>query len=585
MPIEGESLPRGIKESSIERKIILPGTSNGRPMELSWTGSPSVKPERFLYLPDGGKVTFPEISKRVVSEPFRDEVIKRYKTLARPKELINAPGKESGAQLAHGLLIDDLFSQENIPLLETMHKKAWEGNDQSMLAASSAAFIQLDKALGNLDEVQGGKSENLYSQLLQVKTKAHDKDPRYVGQLRNFETGMIDAGLRTAVCLNDFASRIDSVMKITLPDGKEPTFGETVKHALQEYKEAVGGADLGEEFKKQLEQANALVVSVDINSVLNSRESYPTVELTAKAKTRMDNMISKFKKQFPEKEILMVLNTGRSVTYAQGVLEELFSNKQARSLVLAESGGVVMKMKDNHPNKQVAVENPEEWENQLGGLWDFLRSKIKTQEVTTSSKTSVLSLRLADKEGYLLQTKEDGATVTEKWIEQNVKDYLENVGKNGEADPKVLETIKNMQENLVPLWNPTAGYVDISHKGLNKYSTLNKELKKMYGEDVKTCIIHIGDSSTDKMPTEKMDPGEVNEGADKVFLAGVYNSNKGFREAVEARGPRGIMVAGSSILGFDAIIHGVNNAIDAVGEAKGTNEQDRYKERLNSIIL
>lgn len=524
---------------------------------------------------------FPESSKRIVSESFRDEVIERYKILARPEELSNARDKESGAQLAYSLLIDDLFLQENIPLLEAMHKTAWLKDDKSMLGATSAAFIQLDRAFGNLDDASREKSENLYSQLLQIKTKAHDKDPRYLEQLRNFDAGMIDAGLRTAVCLNDFVSRIDPGMKITLPDGKEAVFGETAAHALREYKEAVGGADLGEEFKKQLEQASALVVSIDINSVLNSMESYPTVELTAKAKIRMDNMVSKFKKQFPEKEILFVLNTGRSVIYAQGVLEQLLEAPEARRLALAESGGVVIKMKGNRPEKQVAVENSEEWGKQLEGLWDFLRSKIKTPEVTRSSKVSVLSLRLANKDGYLLQAKEDGATITEKWIEQNVKDYLENAGKNAGEDSKALETINNMQENLVPLWNPTAGFVDIGHRGLNKYSTLNKEVKKelkeRYGENAKTCIIHIGDSSTDKMPTEKMGPGEVNEGADKVFLAGVHNSNEGFRKAVEVRGNRGIMVAGPSILGFDAIIHGVNNAIGAAGDAKDINKQDKAK--------
>jgi hypothetical protein len=192
----------------------------------------------------------------------------------------------------------------------------------------------------------------------------------------------------------------------------------------------------------------------------------------------------------------------------------------------------------------------------------------------------MLSLKLKEKEKYLLEA--DRVMVTENWVASEVREFLKVAEKEAQGNEKALKTIRSMQDNLESKWNEVAGYTDIGHKGLNKYSTLNNELKKIYGENVKTCIIHIGDSSTDKMPTEEMGPGEVNEGADKVFLAGVNNSNESFRKAVEARGPRGIMVARPSILGFDAIIHGVSNAIDAVGEAKAIDKhgKDNDSERL-----
>jgi len=103
---------------------------------------------------------------------------------------------------------------------------------------------------------------------------------------------------------------------------------------------------------------------------------------------------------------------------------------------------------------------------------------------------------------------------------------------------------------LVANYNPTAGYIDIGHKDVNKFSTLMGyvcDTRNVKPEEV--LYLQIGDSTTDILPDNKTGEGEPNEGADKAFLVAVNNCNEKMRSAVEARDQFGMITRNQSILG------------------------------------
>jgi len=127
--------------------------------------------------------------------------------------------------------------------------------------------------------------------------------------------------------------------------------------------------------------------------------------------------------------------------------------------------------------------------------------------------------------------------------------------------------IKTMINKLAVVFNPTAGYVDIFHRDLNKYSTVKRQLEKEGISPSETVMVHIGDSTTDIMPTSQTDPGEINEGAQEVFLVAVQNSSASFKAAIRERigfqqGKRGFLVAGREVLGVKSVVLGITKVVE-----------------------
>ncbi|MDA1317420.1 MAG: hypothetical protein O3B87_05380 [bacterium] len=125
-------------------------------------------------------------------------------------------------------------------------------------------------------------------------------------------------------------------------------------------------------------------------------------------------------------------------------------------------------------------------------------------------------------------------------------------------------TLKVMYEEdkLEVNYNPTAGYIDIGHSDLNKFSTLIKYISDKYGVGRnEVCYVHIGDSSTDIIPIKNTGEGEPNEGADEAHLIGVANSNAKLADAIRKRGSHGMMTSRPSTLGARDFFKGLTRAI------------------------
>lgn len=125
-----------------------------------------------------------------------------------------------------------------------------------------------------------------------------------------------------------------------------------------------------------------------------------------------------------------------------------------------------------------------------------------------------------------------------------------------------IKILNYMMAKLVVQFNGTAGYADIIHRDINKYSGVKLVLEKLGIAPNEFVMIHIGDSTSDNLPRNNTGVGDINEGADDVYLVGVNNSSEGFRKSIQKRLPdRGILVPRKSILGLIDMIKGLKRAI------------------------
>lgn len=126
---------------------------------------------------------------------------------------------------------------------------------------------------------------------------------------------------------------------------------------------------------------------------------------------------------------------------------------------------------------------------------------------------------------------------------------------------EALKILDEMDKKLDANLNTTAGYVDISHRDFNKYSSLVRQMKVEGFQPAEMVVVHIGDSKTDEVKNELTGPGEVNEGAKEVFLLGVENSSSDFKNIIRSRldgvqHRRGAITARQDVLGVsDIVLH------------------------------
>lgn len=401
-------------------------------------------------------------------------------------------------------------------------------------------------------------------------------------------------------------------------------FSDLAEKAEKHFLELQEGVSFPEEMLGKISGSKALVLSIDWNSVWNIYESYANSHIIALTAEIIKKLSNDFRKRFPDKEIFFVMNTGRPAHYAWGVIEALTVVKELRLIGLAESGGVILKSGMTKGETEVAVDKPKIWEAQLQALKAYLLNKIKDHAlVHIEPKQSMLSIRLAEKDspqGPWLHATHDGTQIDPDWISRETKNFLlekvneltaENMrftteissdeqvstrvtqaledlspeeipaedlgrvaaifkdeneirGKKLIKNREIMAVLKQMREKLVVEYNVRAGYIDIFHSDLNKYSTLKNWLLKQGLKPEELAFFVIGDSNTDIIPEKKTGLEEVNDGADQVMLIAVGNASKPLREAVERRqqrNNRGIQTVTPSILGLISIIKGLNRLI------------------------
>lgn len=512
---------------------------------------------------------------------FRDRVQKKFQEFAEIKS------EHTGEHEAHNNLANFLYSSTALQALMELHSYSETSGDTDILNDTSTSLLLLEYALKMLDQNSDGSADTtVEGRLAQMQNRMLEGDFTLPAFLRL----MNHARETTSTALSRHGEKV-------------PEAQETVQKALKEFKETEHGITFDESFQEQLNDPNtkALVLSLDYNSTWTRSESFAHSMLIAKAIAELEELSQQFKATYPDKELYAVINTGRPGMYAWGVIEALSPIRALRKIALAESGGVYLKEGMAEGKMEVAVEHAVEWGDELDRIKMFFLKQMRNRNtITVEPKNSMLSIQIAQREkdgGEFLHTDTTNQSINDNWFDEKTKNYFNNryielrqerqmlseqlaaiEPSEAEGEPKesvqrleehlrgeiaeldrLLTITQEIQQQLVVQFNPTAGYVDIGHRDLNKYSTLKNQLAKRGIAPNESLIVHIGDSNNDKMPTQQTGAGENNDGAEQVFLVGVSDSANSLKQAVEERGPRGVMTARESILGLLDMFKGIRN--------------------------
>lgn len=470
-------------------------------------------------------------------EPFEQQPLEQLQPsdidelIYNHEELATLPNESAGMQMAHELFMETLYSKQYLPLLKVLHERIHRFGNKNMEMVYKAVELY-ENALEVVEEVGDDKDISLSEAFGEVYEGATQGMNDFLIALRRAREAAINCIRTCRVYLQD----------------KE--WGVRADKALAEYAELKNGLDFPPEFAEKLAdpQTKSLVVSLDFNSTFNVGESYPHGDLVGRTQRSLHSFARAFRKQFPEKELYVTVNTGRPGPYAWGTLEASFAPiEEMRKVALAEVGGVVMSDVKSGV-MDVAVPDPEGWKRGLELMKDYLLELIENPEdVAIEPKLSMLSMKLAENGEYLLKSK-TGQDVTPELIQKWLDSFF--TGK------------RDYCELIEARYNPTAGYMDIGHKWLNKYSTLMGYVCEQEGaKPDEVLFVQIGDSTTDILPEEYTGTGEPNEGADDAYLVAVNNCNAKVDDAVSRRGVHGLKTQNSSLLGAEAFFRGLKRVV------------------------
>jgi hypothetical protein len=554
------------------------------------------------------KVTVPD-SGDVVSRKSLNELIRVYDGMS------TVPANETnGAAYEHAALMKTLYPRDFLVLLGTIFDLK-QTDDIDALEKKERALITLKAVIQMIEEVVEMEEITPYEAFSLLYSQWTESNHNIIEKIEEAKKAAIDCISYFEKINKSFASkRYAGVSGLLMADT-----------ALSEHNELEKGMELSAEFKEKLidKKTKVVVVSLDFNSTLNMHESYATPPLLhMRYRAQVDKFVLKFRRMFPDKKLVIVINTGRPGDYVWGVIEASSSSmRENREVAFAESGGAMLD-KGVKGKKCPTIEvHPSEWKLELDNIRDFLLGNISEQEVTVEPKLSMLSIKI-DQQNEKCHTAVDGTVVTPAWMKSMLRQYFraalnlldtelkylvdqlvlmnpdakgygtsliqafrnEDIGQKKQALAKFqplailfnpiqvtqldkivrrLDVLEEMfYKNLLEVkYNPTAGFVDIGHKYVNKYSSLMKfirETKKVKTEEI--LFVQVGDSNTDIIPTEKTGPGEPNEGADDAFLVAVSNCSESLHESMEnrSRSGRGMWTYNESIMGVTAFFKGLN---------------------------
>lgn len=546
------------------------------------------------------------VSDREVVE--QKEVVPSYvEDLARLyEEICRVPMEDAALMELHDLFMDSLYSRRLLPLMAQINNYGIFDTEREN------GFFQ--KALKSISVVMESVREHAdYSGVSKYEAFLDLYDQSVTGN-NVIVSQMVEARNAAIVCI----TQVNNV----IGDGE---FIKMANLVVEERRELDEGLMFPESFYEKLVDplTKAVVVSLDFNSTFNYEESYAHPELVAGAQRAFSRFALEFRRAFPEKELYLAINTGRPGMYAWGVAEAGFlPMNEFRKVAVGESGGVVLKEGLNEGAMEVAVEHPREWKMELDGLKDYLLRMVNdAQSVVIEPKMSMLSIRVA-REGKFIHKANGHEEVNAKWIQEMVERYLKHSYESALSEYRVLlmrvedkvvadhlvNTIKDLEggknflaiiQSVRPLlqtlpretavkleqiesriktleemyvkrmlqtkYNPTAGYVDIGHAELNKFSTLAGHVCRENGVGRENILfVQIGDSPTDIIPTTLTGKGEPNEGAEGAFSVAVANCSPKLRESVLARGERGIFTVNKSVLGATGFARGLLQVVKEV---------------------
>lgn len=495
-------------------------------------------------------------------------------------------GETQGTRHAHAMRSEFLFPLVYAQAGLALYHKAMETKNQQLLMDVAQVMFLLQAAWETIVVARANRRHIPVSESL-------------ASMMRAYADGGYDG-------MNLFATmRIARKWAIQCIEANQELIPELATAALQLHREAHCGLSFGSEFLDQLEHGStkALVLSLDFNGIWNVSESFPDQVLVGHVMHSLAELAEAVRVHRPGLQLFVILNTGRPAMYLWGAMETMQPLPCLRQFAIAEAGGVVLT--DIHDGiMTVAVNQPDLWESELSRLRAYLFSKLCGRPYV-ETKISMLSIRVAEKldqGGKHLVFTVEGEKADEVWFQNQIKQFLNDrqveiqqmvqqskrrISPEGEASEELQDlllevgaeatsriqqliaeraVLREMTKHLKVDFNVTAGYVDIHHDGLNKYTTLRRELESR-GHPPEACVIvHIGDSTTDLMPETDTGPGGVNYGADLVWLVAAGNANGKLRAAVQRRGSRGIQSVRDCTLALQAMILGVTKAVKKTEE-------------------
>ncbi|MBU1953462.1 hypothetical protein KKH03_00635 [Patescibacteria group bacterium] len=530
------------------------------------------------------------------------------------ENICRIPDKGEGMGASHSLFMESVYPKRYLDFMQSAFDRKEDGYHMGKVILDEAAAL-FKKAM----DMVAGYAENNGVSLYEAFMELYDEA---IGGSNDFLVLMRNAREKAFWCA-----------RFEKNNGHDQAEKEKLGLLLAEHDETEYGLEFPAEFTERLNdpETRAFVLSLDFNSTFNIGESYPSVDLVAGAQRRLQSLARSFSRAYPEKEIVMAINTGRPGMYAWGVAEAAFAPMpELRKVAIAESGGVILEEGLSNGAMRVAVEHPYEWKRELKSIKRYLLGMIQNpKSVVVEPKLSMLSIKVAEDGEFCLQSA-NGETITPEWVEDHIdlyfqlleeslqkeftelmddiakdlphmKTYLDkaveelgpasgngkringgkrkaiaelknvvaSVTKDHErriADIKARFAIVDMMYDkglLQTKFNPTAGYVDIGHAHINKFSTLMRHVCAKNGlTPDQVLFVQIGDSTTDIIPNVLTDVGEPNEGADNAYLVAVQNCNGKLREAVLQRGEKGLTTLRPSILGACAAFKGLKTVID-----------------------
>lgn len=434
-------------------------------------------------------------------------------------------GENEGMNKAHGLLLESMYPRNYLEILADLRRVT----DHSELIRITKALDHFNQARGMIAEyaTYGGMTET--DALLELYNDSLNGENDFLNVLKTARHEAMD-------CIASMMWKLGE--------------HSASKTEYEKYIEVENGLTLPNSFARKLEdpENKSLVISLDFNSTFNLSESYPTVDLVAKVQRMMHSFVRAFRKKYPNKELVVAINTGRPGLYAWGVAEAAFAPfKEARKVAVAESGGVILE--DGLKSGKIKVHNglPAEWGAVLEDIKNAILDEIEDKSaVQIEPKLSMLSMKIAEKGKFTLESRE-GEEVNPDWIRERVRQAVFNGPEGIRIEAK---------------YNPTAGYVDIGSPDQNKFATLMKHVcEKNRLKPANVLFLQIGDSTTDIIPTENTATGGYNEGANDAYLVAINDSNPTLRKATEARGDKGVVTSNRSILAVEALFKGLKKLV------------------------
>lgn len=330
-----------------------------------------------------------------------------------------------GPKASHVTYVKFLCPKTILPALCTIHQNALETNNPVNLRRASMALIIFNQALDILQP----PNPNRETELNNVKMRAsqlhttegfvylyppdHQLSERFAeirlqagdgssNDLNNLQVLMNLAKKTAAEFIAANLDRSDIKLNPSMPlprQIKPGGFQKLAELALDEYLESEQGVTFPSFLSEEVKKSEAVFLSVDFNSVMNVEETWANTLLLAQVIEYFNQLSIVFQKTFKgSKQLYAILNTGRPMEFAWGVLQTLSPIKALNTLGVGESGRVILSdiIKGT---TQITIENHSLWRAELDALQKHLLSKIKKPEtVRIEPKRAVLSISLAEQD-------------------------------------------------------------------------------------------------------------------------------------------------------------------------------------------